>query len=76
MGIADGFAGCAESLKDRTIPTFSRGENPHFAGINTFLKAPCVESIRDVGKYDAAIVVVPFDGGRPTGPARVSGRRG
>ena len=28
------------SLTDRTIPTFARGELPHFAGINTFLKAP------------------------------------
>lgn len=30
----------AESIRDRTIPTFSRGELPHYAGINTFLKAP------------------------------------
>ena len=26
----------AESLTDKTIPTFARGELPHFAGINTF----------------------------------------
>src|SRR5262245_25687192 len=43
----------AESLVDKTIPTFARGELPHFAGINTFLKAPYVENVRDVGKYDA-----------------------
>ncbi len=29
----------ADSLRDKSIPTFSRGELPHFAGINTFLKA-------------------------------------
>ena len=39
----------AESLTDRSIPTFARGELPHFAGINTFLKAPYVENVRDVG---------------------------
>ena len=36
------------SLDDRDIPTFARGELPHFAGINTFLKAPYVENVRDV----------------------------
>jgi agmatinase len=30
----------ADSIIDRSIPTFARGELPHFAGINTFLKAP------------------------------------
>ena len=30
----------APSIGDRTISTFSRGELPHFAGINTFLKSP------------------------------------
>src|SRR5215470_11008654 len=44
----------ADCLTDRTIPTFARGELPHFAGINTFLKAPYVENVRDVAKYDAA----------------------
>jgi agmatinase len=72
----------AESLTDRSIPTFSRGEKPHFAGINTFLKAPYVENVRDVGKYDAAVLGVPFDGGAtyrpgarfgPQGVRRISG---
>lgn len=53
----------ASSIQDKTIPTFSRGELPHFAGINTFMKAPYVENIHDVGKYDATVVGVPFDGG-------------
>lgn len=30
----------ADSLDDKSIPTFARGELPHYAGINTFLKAP------------------------------------
>ncbi len=40
----------ADSLTDRDIPTFARGELPHFAGINTFMKAPYVENVRDVGE--------------------------
>ncbi|CEL96636.1 unnamed protein product [Vitrella brassicaformis CCMP3155] len=53
----------ASSLTDKTIPTFSRGELPHFAGILTFMKAPYVEDVREVKKYDAAVVGAPFDGG-------------
>jgi agmatinase len=53
----------ASSIDDKTIPTFSRGELPHFAGINTFLKAPYIEDSRLVGNYDVAVVGVPFDGG-------------
>ena len=53
----------AESIEDRSISTFARGELPHYAGINTFLKAPYVENVRDAGKYDAAILGAPFDGG-------------
>jgi agmatinase len=40
----------AESITDRDIPTFARGELPHFAGINTFMKAPYIENVRDVGR--------------------------
>jgi len=53
----------ADSVVDRSISTFACGELPHFAGINTFLKAPYVEDVRDVGRYDAAVIGVPFDGG-------------
>ena len=53
----------SESVQDRTISLFSRGQQPAFAGINTFLKAPYCENIRDVGKYDVAIVGAPFDMG-------------
>jgi len=44
----------AESIRDRTIPTFSRGELPHYAGINTFMKAPYLEDVRQVGNYDVS----------------------
>lgn len=51
----------AESINDRTISLFSRGHQPAFAGINTFMKAPYCEDIRRVGDYEAAFVGIPFD---------------
>ena len=66
----------AESIEDQSISTFARGELPHYAGINTFLKAPYVENVRDAGRYDAAVIGVPFDGAPPFAPARASGHRG
>jgi agmatinase len=53
----------AESIEDRSIPTFARGELPHYAGINTFLKAPYAEDVTEVGHYDATVLGIPFDGG-------------
>jgi agmatinase len=53
----------AASINDRTISCFSRGELPHFAGINTFLKAPYLEDVRKVGEHAVAIMGVPFDTG-------------
>jgi len=53
----------ASSIDDRTISCFSRGELPHFAGINTFLKAPYLEDVRKVGEHAVAIMGVPFDTG-------------
>ncbi|MEM7527118.1 MAG: agmatinase, partial [Pseudomonadota bacterium] len=35
--LAMGLTG-ADSIDDKSIPTFARGELPHYAGINTFLK--------------------------------------
>jgi len=70
-----GLAG-ADSLEDRSIPTFARGELPHFAGINTFLKAPYVENVRDVAHYDAAVVGIPFDGGTTYRPGTRFGPQG
>src|SRR5271165_5998816 len=64
----------AESIEDRGISTFARGELSHYAGINTFLKAPYVENVRDAGKYDAAILGAPFDGGATFRAAMLLGR--
>src|SRR5215471_3674600 len=51
----------AHSVTDRTISCFSRGRQPAFAGINTFMKAPYCEDVRKVSAYEAAFVGVPFD---------------
>ena len=74
-GLDNGLT-AADSVQDREISTFVRGELPHFAGINTFMKAPFCENIRDVGKYDAAILGVPFDGGTTYRPGTRFGPQG
>jgi len=66
----------AESITDRDIPTFARGELPHFAGINTFMKAPYIENVRDVGRYDAAVIGIPFDSGTTYRPGTRFGPQG
>ncbi|MGD9739050.1 MAG: agmatinase family protein [Bauldia sp.] len=66
----------ADSLTDKTIPTFARGELPHYAGINTFLKAPYVEDATQVGRYDAAVMGIPFDGGTTYRPGTRFGPQG
>ncbi len=66
----------AESIKDRTIPTFSRGELPHFAGINTFIKAPYIEDVRRAGDFDVAVLGAPFDGGTTYRPGARFGPQG
>ena len=66
----------AESIKDRTISTFSRGELPHYAGINTFLKAPYLEDVTQVGNYDVAIIGVPHDSGTTYRPGTRFGPQG
>ena len=66
----------ADSIDDKSIPTFARGELPHYAGINTFLKAPYCEDVRDVANYDAAVLGVPFDGGTTYRPGTRFGPQG
>ncbi len=66
----------AESIVDRNISTFSRGELPHFAGINTFMKAPYLEDVNQVGNYDVAIVGVPHDSGTTYRPGTRFGPQG
>jgi agmatinase len=53
----------APSVDDRTISTFARGQQPAFAGINTFRKAPYLEDVHEVGKHEVAILGAPFDMG-------------
>ena len=53
----------ADSINDRRISLFSRGHQPAFAGINTFMKSPYCEDVRRVGDYEAAFVGIPFDTG-------------
>jgi agmatinase len=66
----------SDCLTDKTIPTFARGELPHFAGINTFMKAPYVANIRDVARYDAAVIGIPFDSGTTYRPGTRFGPQG
>ena len=66
----------AESIVDRRISTFSRGELPHYAGINTFMKAPYLEDVNQVGNYDVAIVGVPHDCGTTYRPGTRFGPQG
>jgi agmatinase len=53
----------APSVNDRTISTFARGQQPAFAGINTFRKAHYLEDVHEVGKHEVAILGAPFDMG-------------
>jgi agmatinase len=53
----------AASVEDRTISTFVRGQQPAFAGINTFRKARYVEDVHEVGGHEVAVVGAPFDMG-------------
>ncbi|EQD27622.1 agmatine ureohydrolase, partial [mine drainage metagenome] len=66
----------ADSLRDKSIPTFSRGELPHFAGINTFLKAPYLEDVRECGRYDVAVLGAPLDSGTTYRPGTRFGPQG
>jgi len=66
----------AESIVDRRISTFSRGELPHFAGINTFMKAPYLEDVNRVGEYNVAVVGVPHDSGTTYRPGTRFGPQG
>jgi agmatinase len=66
----------AESIVDRRISTFSRGELPHFAGINTFMKAPYLEDVNRVGEFDVAVVGVPHDSGTTYRPGTRFGPQG
>lgn len=53
----------ADSVNDRTISTFSRGLQPAFAGIKTFMKRPYLEDVRLLPGHEVAILGAPFDMG-------------
>jgi agmatinase len=63
----------APSIQDRTITTFSRGSLSPAGGMKTFLKAPYLEDVRQVGEYDVAILGVPLDTGRSHRPGTCFG---
>jgi len=66
----------AHSIVDRNISTFSRGELPHYAGINTFMKAPYLEDVNRVGDFDVAVVGIPHDCGTTYRPGTRFGPQG
>lgn len=51
----------AESIRDRTIPLFTRGRWRFNSG--TFLNTPYLEDMRDLGGQDVVIIGAPYDGG-------------
>lgn len=66
----------AKTIRDHSINTFSCGKLPHFAGINTFLKAPYLEDMRKPGEYDVALVGIPHDSGTTYRPGTRFGPQG
>jgi len=75
QGLRNGLE-AADSIVDRRISTFSRGELPHYAGINTFMKAPYIEDVNRVGEFDVAILGVPHDSGTTYRPGTRFGPQG
>ncbi len=66
----------ADTIEDKSIPTFARGELVHYAGINTFLKALYAEDVAEVKDYDATVLGIPFDGGTTYRPSPRFGPQG
>src|SRR3954451_19302176 len=75
-GLAFGLA-AADSITDRTLPTFARGEIPHFAGERgSFMKCPYLEDVHDVGDAEVAIFGAPLDAGTTYRPGSRFGPQG
>ncbi len=66
----------AQSVQDRTIPLFSRGNSPRFAGMDTFLRVPYLEDMRQLRDYDVAFVGEPLDTGTTYRPGSRFGPSG
>ncbi len=52
----------ADSVEDKTIPCFARGDLPIYGGINTFMKMPYLEDVNQLKGTDVAFLGVPYDG--------------
>ena len=75
-GLSHGLE-AADSITDRTLPTFARGEIPHFAGERgTFMKCPFVEDVHQVGDAEVAIFGAPLDAGTTYRPGTRFGPQG
>ncbi|HEV7710386.1 MAG TPA: agmatinase family protein [Asanoa sp.] len=75
-GLAFGLPG-SPTLVDRTIPTFSRGELPHFAGERgTFLNCPYLEDVNAVADAEVAVFGAPLDSGATYRPGARFGPQG
>ena len=75
-GLAHGLE-AADSITDRSLPTFARGEIPHFAGERgTFMKCPYVEDVNLVGDAEVAIFGAPLDAGTTYRPGTRFGPQG
>lgn len=66
----------AGSIRDRTIPLFARGGSPRFAGMDTFLRVPYLEDVRELKNYDVAFVGEPLDTGTTYRPGARFGPSG
>jgi len=67
----------ADSITDRTLSTFARGETPHFAGERgSFMKCPYLEDVHDVGDAEVAIFGAPLDAGTTYRPGTRFGPQG
>jgi agmatinase len=75
-GLAYGLE-AADSITDRTLPTFARGEIPHFAGERgTFMKCPFLEDVHQVADAEVAIFGAPLDAGTTYRPGTRFGPQG
>jgi agmatinase len=52
----------AESIRDRTIPLFNRNRS-RYSNSGTYMSAPYLQDVRELGGQDVAIVGVPLDCG-------------
>lgn len=66
----------APSVRDRTIPLFARGNSPRFAGLDTFLRVPYLDDLRELRGYDVAFVGEPLDTGTTYRPGSRFGPAG